>query len=73
MNKIPPQAQDVERYILGARIEEQNTIGRIIDILSPNMFYSDIHNRIFTAISELFANSIPMDIISIVDKLQRIS
>ncbi|HRS68473.1 MAG TPA: replicative DNA helicase [Paludibacteraceae bacterium] len=71
MNKIPPQAQDVERYILGACIEEQNTIGRIIDIVSPNMFYSDIHSKIFTAISELFANSIPIDIISIVDKLQR--
>ena len=71
MNKIPPQAQDVERYILGACIEEQNTIGRIIDILTPNMFYNDVNTKIYTAMCELFQQSIPIDIISVVDKLQR--
>ncbi|PJB60011.1 MAG: replicative DNA helicase, partial [Bacteroidetes bacterium CG_4_9_14_3_um_filter_41_19] len=68
--KVPPQAIDLEEAVLGAMMIEKDAVSAVIDILSAKVFYKDSHQRIFTAISELFAESEPIDILTVTNKLK---
>ena len=46
--KVPPQAKDLEEAVLGAIMLEKNAFDTVIEILKPECFYVDAHQRIFT-------------------------
>ncbi len=48
--RIPPQAIDLEEVVLGAMMLEKDAVNAIIDILKPEVFYKEAHQKIFTAI-----------------------
>ena len=61
MGKLPPQAVDLEEAVLGALMLEKDALSSVIDILKPETFYVDAHQKIFKAIQHLFQNSMPVD------------
>jgi replicative DNA helicase len=69
--KLPPQAIDLEEAVLGAMMLEKNAVNDAIDILSPESFYKDSHQRIFEVIHELFQESQPIDILTVTAKLRQ--
>jgi replicative DNA helicase len=68
--KVPPQATDLEEAVLGAMMIEKDAVSAVIDILTPKVFYKDSHQRIYSAISELFSESEPIDILTVTNKLK---
>lgn len=68
--KLPPQAVDVEEAVLGAMMLEKNAINDAIDILQPESFYKEIHQKIYAAIQQLFSDSQPIDILTVTAKLR---
>lgn len=68
--RVPPQAVDLEEVVLGAMMLEKDAVNAVIDILNPDVFYKDVHKKIFTAIQELFANSEPIDILTVTNRLK---
>lgn len=71
LGKLPPQAMDVEEAVLGALMLEKDALTNVIDILSPENFYSDAHQEIFRAIQNLFNNSEPVDMRTVVSQLRK--
>ena len=71
IGKIPPQAIDIEEAVLGALMLEKNAYDTIADILRPEMFYKDAHQKLFKAISQLKHNNEPADIMSVTNKLKQ--
>lgn len=69
--KIPPQALDMEEAVLGALLLEKDALHRIIDILKANMFYKEANSLIFEAITDLFQNSQPVDILTVKNSLRQ--
>lgn len=69
--RVPPQAPDLEEAVLGAMMLEQNALTDVIDILKPETFYKESHQKIFSAIHELFANSQPVDILTVTQVLKK--
>jgi replicative DNA helicase len=69
--KLPPQAIDLEEAVLGAMMLEKNAVNDAIDILSPDSFYKDAHQRIFEVIHELFQESQPIDILTVTARLRQ--
>lgn len=69
IGKQQPQAQDVEKAILGALMLEKDALTDVVEILKPESFYSDKHQRIFNAISTLFTKSEPIDILTVRNQL----
>ncbi len=51
---LPPQSLEAEESILSAILVDNNTLLDILEILSPEDFYRSAHQKIFSAISELF-------------------
>jgi replicative DNA helicase len=69
--RIPPQATDLEEVVLGALMLEKDAVNEVIDILSPEAFYLDKHQKIFAAIKALFGKSEPIDILTVTNELKQ--
>ncbi len=68
--KVPPQATDLEEAVLGAMMLEKDAVSAVIDILKPEVFYKEVHQKIFAAILRLFAKSEPVDILTVTNELK---
>ncbi len=69
--RVPPQAPDVEEVVLGALLLDRNAINAVIDFLKPEAFYKDAHQRIYATIQRLFAESEPIDLITVTNELRK--
>jgi replicative DNA helicase len=68
--KVPPQAKDLEEAVLGAIMLEKGAFDAVIEILKPECFYVDAHQRIFRAMQGLANKSQPIDILTVVEELR---
>ena len=69
--RVPPQATDVEQSVLGAMLIEREAIPKAIEVLPPEAFYSSKHQKIYTAILNLFERGNPVDLVTLTDELKR--
>lgn len=70
LGKLPPQATDLEEAVLGALMLEKNALTEVIDILKPETFYVEAHQRIFEAIYRLFQKNSPIDLLTVISELR---
>lgn len=70
LGKVPPKAVDLEEAVLGAIMIEKEALDIVIDILKPEAFYVDAHAKIFRAILKLFADTKPIDILTVAEQLR---
>lgn len=68
--KVPPQAKDLEEAILGAIMLEKTAIDFALEILQPECFYVEAHQRIFRAMLSLTNKSQPIDILTVTQELR---
>ena len=68
--KIPPQAKDLEEAGLGAIMLESSAFDTVVEILKPECFYLEGHQRIFRAMQGLAQKSQPIDILTVVEELR---
>lgn len=71
LGKLPPQARDLEEAVLGALMLEKDALSMVIDILKPETFYVETHQRIFRSIQQLFQSSSPVDILTVTNQLRQ--
>lgn len=70
--KIPPNAVEVEKLILGALLIDKKGFTDAYDLISAEIFYDPKHATIFAAISELFKKeNNAIDIITVIQELKR--
>ncbi len=68
--RLPPQAVDLEEAVLGALMLEKSPVNDVIDVLKPESFYKEAHQKIYEAIYELFGESEAIDILTVTQKLR---
>jgi replicative DNA helicase len=68
--KVPPQAKDLEEAVLGAIMLEKNAFDAVVEILKPECFYVEAHQRIFRAMQGLTNKSQPIDILTVAEELR---
>lgn len=71
IGKLPPQAVDLEEAVLGAMMLEKEAVNDVIDVLQPQSFYKESHQKIFSAIQDLFQKSEPIDILTVTQALKK--
>lgn len=71
LGKLPPQAVDIECAVLGAIMLDSECLVNIIDILKPDVFYKEAHQRIFASIEDLFQRADPVDILTVTQELKK--
>src|SRR6478752_4336489 len=68
--KVPPQAKELEEAGLGAVMLEKGAFDTVVEILKPECFYVDSHQRIYRAMQGLANKSQPIDILTVVEELR---
>jgi len=68
--KVPPQARDLEEAVLGAIMLEKSAFDTVVEILKPECFYVDAHQRIYRAMQGLAQKSMPIDMLTVVEELR---
>ena len=72
--KVPPQARELEEAVLGAIMIEKSAFDKMMEInLKPECFYVDTHQLIFTAMQKMHINGTPIDILTVVEELKKLS
>ncbi len=70
LGKLPPQAVEIEEAVLGAMMLERDSVGLIIDKITPSMFYTGKHQMVAQAIYDLYKTGDPIDIKTVTHKLR---
>lgn len=68
--KIPPQAKDLEEAILGAIMLEKAAFDTVVEILKPECFYVEAHQKIYKAMQSLQIKNLPIDLLTVVEELK---
>ncbi len=68
--KVPPQAKELEEAVLGAIMLEKNAFDVVIEILKPECFYVEAHQRIYRCMQSLANKSQPIDILTVAEELR---
>lgn len=70
--KVPPQANDLEEAVLGAVMLEKDKLAEVLEIIqSPDCFYVDAHQKIYSAIRGLFDKGMPVDLLTVTEELRK--
>lgn len=78
IDRVPPQNIDAERAVLGAMLISdggKEAISRVVQILGDGInekgFYRESHQKIYSAILDLFGKSEPADLLTVTRELER--
>ncbi|MBL4905796.1 MAG: replicative DNA helicase, partial [Flavobacteriaceae bacterium] len=69
--KIPPQALDLEKAILGALLIDKKAMIDVAEFIFEDVFYETNHQIIYNAIKKLFTNNTPIDLLTVSDELNK--
>ncbi|MDR1273531.1 MAG: replicative DNA helicase [Odoribacteraceae bacterium] len=69
--KMPPQALDLEEAVLGSLMLEKDAFITVSDLLKPDCFYKEAHQKIYQAVQSLAINSEPIDLLTVSEELKR--
>ncbi|MFC1568599.1 replicative DNA helicase [bacterium] len=70
-DRLPPQAIDAEMAVLGSIMLDDESVGKVVDILNEDCFYRSVHRKIFNAALSLYERSEPVDLVTLSDELKR--
>jgi len=69
--KIPPHSLEAERSVLGACLLDKDAVIAVVEFLKPEHFYEEKHGRIFEAISNLYQEREPVDVVAVGERLKK--
>ena len=65
-----PYLLEAEQYVLASILIDQKAISEVLSVLNPKDFYRDEHRYIFEAMKMLYQENIPIDVITVFEKLK---
>lgn len=69
--KVPPQNKEAEVSILGAILLDRGALMKVKEVLEGEDFYFGAHRKIFEAMQELSEEGIPVDLVTLIERLQK--
>jgi replicative DNA helicase len=70
-HKMPPQHIEAEQSVLGGILIENQAIHKVMEILTPDDFYREAHQKIFTSLLDLSERDEPGDLITLTNDLRK--
>lgn len=67
---IPPHNVEAEQAVLGSMFLSSEAVEVVLALISAQDFYRPAHQRIFEAVSHLHSRSVPIDQLSVADRLE---
>ncbi|MGM0629086.1 MAG: replicative DNA helicase [Patescibacteria group bacterium] len=68
--KVPPHSLEAEMALLGSLLLRPDSLDEVVDLITPDVFYSEKHKNIFEIMLELSKKGSPIDLISLSSRLK---
>ena len=62
---LPPENIDAEESVLGGILLDPEAMGRVVDLIVPEAYYLNSHQKIYQAALTLYADSQPTDLMTV--------
>ncbi|MBI4397964.1 MAG: replicative DNA helicase [Candidatus Omnitrophica bacterium] len=69
--KLPPQNKEAEMSVLGAILIDDDAMSRVLELLKPDHFYPESHQKIFSVYCRLFESNCPIDLVTVSEELKK--
>lgn len=69
-DRTPPHSEELEQSVLGAMMMNPTAFGKAVELLDENSFYKPAHKHIFLAMSLLFQQNSPIDMMTVTEQLK---
>ena len=69
-NKLPPHNIEAEESLLSSILIDNRTLNDILEILASDDFYRSAHQKIFSAIIDLYKINEPVDLVTLNNRLK---
>ena len=71
LRKVPPHSFEAEQAVLGGVFQSEAMFHQLVDIISPDDFYSPVHRDIFKAFTQLYDDHQPIDTVTVANQLSK--
>src|SRR4051812_31573138 len=68
--RTTPHSRDAERCLLGSMLRDNAVIGDVVQIVRPENFYFDAHQKIYQGVTALYDKANPVDLITLAEGLR---
>ncbi|EGB14123.1 replicative DNA helicase [Pseudodesulfovibrio mercurii] len=69
LRKVPPHSFEAEQAVLGGVFQSDTMFHQLVDIISPDDFYSPVHRDIFKSFIQLYDAHQPIDVVTTANQL----
>jgi replicative DNA helicase len=71
LDRMPPQSREAERGVLGSVLRDNVVLNDLLNIIQPDNFYYDAHQKIFQAILDIYNDGKPVDLTILYESLKQ--
>lgn len=71
LHKVPPQSIESEQSVLGGIFLDNEAINKVAEILRPEDFYREAHQKIYEVMLDLYERNEPIDLLTVADELKK--
>ena len=71
VNRLPPQAPELESAVLGAMMMEKEAVYKVFELIDESCFYKEAHRIIFSAMRALFERNEAVDVLTVSESLKK--
>ena len=69
-DRLPPQSREAEKGVIGSVLRDNASLNDVQTIIRVDNFYYDAHQKIFQAISDLYNDGKPVDLVILFETLK---
>lgn len=69
-DRLPPQSREAEKGVIGSVLRDNTSLNDVQTIIRVDNFYYDAHQKIFQAISDLYNDGKPVDLVILYETLK---
>ncbi|MCZ2343885.1 MAG: replicative DNA helicase [Bacteroidales bacterium] len=69
--RIPPQSREAEMGLIGSVLRDNLVLNDVLNIIRPDNFYFDAHQKLFQAILDLYTQGKPVDLLILHENLKQ--
>ncbi len=69
--KMPPNAIDFEKLVIGTFLIDKKGLDYSIDLMKPEHFYDPRHEIVFATIQKMYLDNNPVDLVTVINELKK--
>ncbi|HET6572033.1 MAG TPA: DnaB-like helicase N-terminal domain-containing protein, partial [Fimbriiglobus sp.] len=70
-DRLPPQSREAEKGVIGSVLRDNAVLSDILNVIRPDNFYFDAHQKIFQAVIDLYNDGKPVDTVILFETLRQ--